>query len=227
MTFQLDQVVPWGRTFDEYVDMFSLTSNDLARSLLGCGDGPAAFNADLTAQGGSIVSCDPLYAFSTSQIKQRIDESMPTVLDQTEKNKEGFVWTADLPNVDALKNRRLRAMNRFLDDYPVGTRAGRYVNQSLPELEFLDGAFDLALCSHFLFLYDALGLEFHLKSVRSLIRVAREVRIFPLQQLDRTFSPFVNLVVNDIIGQGGQAEIIPVNYEFQRGSNQMLRLTAN
>ena len=43
--FALDQVVPWGRSFDEYRRMFALTDADLSRVILGCGDGPASFNA--------------------------------------------------------------------------------------------------------------------------------------------------------------------------------------
>jgi hypothetical protein len=39
--FTLDQVVPWGRSFDEYQRMFALTGADLGL-ILGCGDGPAA-----------------------------------------------------------------------------------------------------------------------------------------------------------------------------------------
>ena len=32
--------------------MFDLSAADLGRRILGCGDGPASFNAELTAQGG-------------------------------------------------------------------------------------------------------------------------------------------------------------------------------
>ena len=46
MAFQLAEVVPWGRTFDEYVAMFSLDATDRSRSILGCSDGPASFNAE-------------------------------------------------------------------------------------------------------------------------------------------------------------------------------------
>lgn len=58
--FSLDQVEPWGRSFDEYVRMFALTSEDFARPMLGCGDGPGGFNAEATRRGGRVVSCDPL-----------------------------------------------------------------------------------------------------------------------------------------------------------------------
>jgi len=59
VSFSLDQVVPWGRSFEEYVAMFSLTEEDLAGRILGCGDGPASFNCELTRRGGMIVSLDP------------------------------------------------------------------------------------------------------------------------------------------------------------------------
>lgn len=64
MAFELSGVVPWGRSYAEYVAMFALSDEDLNRRILGCGDGPAAFNAGLTGRGGSVVSVDPLYAFS-------------------------------------------------------------------------------------------------------------------------------------------------------------------
>src|SRR5678815_1034496 len=70
--FTLDQVVPWGRSFDEYCRMFPLTDGDLDRRILGCGDGPASFNAEATRCGHRGVSCDPIYRFDRSQIEERI-----------------------------------------------------------------------------------------------------------------------------------------------------------
>jgi hypothetical protein len=48
---QLHEVVPWGRSLDEYRAMFALAEGDLQGRLLGCGDGPASFNAELTELG--------------------------------------------------------------------------------------------------------------------------------------------------------------------------------
>lgn len=59
--FTLDQVVPWGRSFEEYLAMFALSDLDLKGRLLGCGDGPASFNAVATSQGVAVTSCDPIY----------------------------------------------------------------------------------------------------------------------------------------------------------------------
>jgi hypothetical protein len=72
MAFSLDEIVPWGRSFDEYAGMFGLTEADLSGCILGCGDGPASFNAEASQRGYSVVSCDPIYRFSAAQIEQRI-----------------------------------------------------------------------------------------------------------------------------------------------------------
>ena len=87
----------------------------------------------------------------------------------------------------------------FLDDYETGRQGGRYVFSELPSLPFVDKAFDLALCSHFLFLYtDQLTEKFHVDSVMELCRVAREVRIFPLLALGSSPSRYVDSVIETV-----------------------------
>jgi hypothetical protein len=77
----------------------------------------------------------------------------------------------------------MAVMRRFLADFPSGLREGRYRAQALPHLDFRDGAFDLTLCSHFLFTYSGqLTLDFHLASIEEMCRVAGEARVFPLLQ---------------------------------------------
>ena len=44
MDFRYQDIVPWGRSFDEYLGMFDLSEDDLARDIVGVGDGPASFN---------------------------------------------------------------------------------------------------------------------------------------------------------------------------------------
>src|SRR5690349_15523004 len=92
MSFTLDTVVPWGRSFDEYTAMFALEPTDLRRRILGCADGPAAFNAVANRAGGGVVSVDPIYDFSVDELRQRIDAVFQTVLDENERNKDEFVW---------------------------------------------------------------------------------------------------------------------------------------
>lgn len=223
--FTLDSVVPWGRSFDEYRRMFALTEDDLGRRILGCGDGPASFNAEATALGCRVTSFDPLYGFDRSQIEARISATYDQVLAQTRLNAHEFVWGGGIGNVEELGRVRMAAMQAFLDDYDSGKRDGRYVAASLPTLPFADNAFDLALCSHFLFLYSAqLGEAFHLAALREMIRVASEARVFPLLALGGTRSPFVDTCVIDLRSAGFEVTIEKVPYEFQRGGNEMLRL---
>jgi hypothetical protein len=225
--FTLSSVVPWGRSFDEYRRMFALTDADLAGRMLGCGDGPASFNAEATRRGIRVVSCDPIYRFDAAQIRQRIDETAPEVLEQARRNAHEFVWDDSIPDVDALERTRMGAMTAFLDDYQPGHADGRYIDAGLPSLPFADGAFDLALCSHFLFLYSQqCDGAFHVQSMRELCRVAREVRVFPLLALGGQPSPYVEVVREALAGEGWQGSIERVRYEFQRGGNEMLRVVA-
>jgi hypothetical protein len=224
---KLNEVIPWGRSFDEYRLMFGLTQTDLAGRILGCGDGPASFNAEANSKGHSVISCDPIYAFSTEAIRKRADETCDTVMSQVRMSPEGFVWTY-FQNPDHLGQARLAAMRLFLEDLEKGKTDRRYVTASLPSLPFEDGQFDLALCSHLLFLYsDLLSLEFHKESIIDLLRVAAEVRVFPLLTLERKPSPHVEPLVTCLAERGWKSEICSVPYEFQRGGNQMLRVRKN
>src|SRR5262245_77632 len=225
--FTLDQVIPWGRSFDEYRAMFALTEHEFGLRLLGCGDGPASFNSEATRRGASVVSCDPIYRYDASQIQARIAATYEEVLNQARHNLDEFVWTS-IRSVDELGRVRMAAMQDFLRDYPLGRAAGRYIAGELPNLPFGDESFDLALCSHFLFLYSTqLGEAFHQAAVREMSRVAREVRIFPLLALGAEPSPLVVPVAEACRSRGFRVSIEDVPYEFQRGGNQMMRICRN
>ena len=224
MPFSIDQVVPWGRTLDEYEAMFSLSRQDKAGRILGCADGPASFNAEMTAQGCRVVSVDPLYALTPEAIAQRGREAFDLMLDQARCNRQDFVWDR-IGSPEALGQLRMKAQHLFLEDFPCGKVEGRYIDASLPDLPFSDGTFDLALCSHFLFLYSQqFDLEFHVRAMQEMLRVAREVRVFPLLQLGGAPSPHVQGVVAACREAGLCAELVSVNYEFMRNGNQMLRV---
>jgi len=224
MGFTLEKVVPWGRSYDEYVSMFSLSAADLAKRILGCCDGPAGFNAELTRRGGRVVSVDPIYKFSAGEIEDRIEATYATVLDETEKNLDEFVWT-HIKNLDDLGRIRMSAMHRFLADYPGGKK--RYIAGELPAFDFRDNEFDLALCSHFLFLYSGhFSLDFHLQSIIELCRIATEVRIFPLLELGARKSRHLGAVIKRLSERGYECTVEKVAYEFQKGGDKMLRVTS-
>ena len=115
MPFTIDNVVPWGRTMDEYRGMFDLGESDLRGRIVGCGDGPASFNAEMSAQGHTVISVDPLYAFPAVAIERRVEETYDIIMEQVTRNRDDFVWTY-VPSIPALGERRM------VGDAPISGR---------------------------------------------------------------------------------------------------------
>ena len=108
----------------------------------------------------------------------------------------------------------------FLADYEDGLREKRYINASLPMIPLPDSSFDLALCSHFLFLYsDEFDADFHVAAIGEMLRLAPEARIFPLLDMHGNRSRHLPAIMARF-----DATAERVDYEFQRGGNEMLRL---
>ncbi|MFN9174829.1 MAG: SAM-dependent methyltransferase, partial [Synechocystis sp.] len=85
---------------------------------------------------------------------------------------------------------------------------------------------ELCVCSHLLFLYsEHLSFDFHAASIHELLRIAPEVRIFPLLKLDGEPSPYLELVLEELSKKGCSVQVQSVTYEFQKGGNQMLRIS--
>ena len=72
---------------------------------------------------------------------------------------------------------KLEGLKAFVNDF----NKRDYIFAKLPNLPFENNYFDLALSSHLLFVYDnMLDYEFHKNSILEMLRVSKEVRIFPL-----------------------------------------------
>jgi hypothetical protein len=214
---QLDEIVPWGRSFDEYVGMFALTEQDLRRSILDCAAGPSSFQAEARRRGGSVVSVDPIYAYAPEHIRSRVEAVRESMMRQVHGQPDQFRWEF-IRSPHHLERVRMGAMEQFLEDYRADDARARYLPQSLPKLDFPDRTFDLALCSHCLFLYsDRLDTTFHLASVGELRRVASEVRVFPVTDLAGAYSPHLAAVRERYNGA-----LVRVPYEFLKGASEML-----
>ena len=221
---QLKHVVPWGRNLHEYKEMGLFSDADSKKKILGCGDGPSSVNAELSAMGVDITSIDPIYQFSKEQIQKRIDETADVVANELRKHSENYIWK-NVTDVVALVSLRLEAMRHFLEDYPQGSLKGRYQHQELPALRFDDGVFDLAWSSHFLFLYsEHFDTTFHLESIKEMLRVAEEVRIFPLLSLNNSPSPHLNVVLDYLEENGYTYAVVKSEYEFQKGAFETLHI---
>ena len=220
--FRLDGVVPWGREADEYEAFFALGDVPLRARVLDCGAGPSSFAAEWCARGRRVTAADPLYAVDSAAIRARFDATRGPMREGMERAHEAFVWEF-YKSEDAVVTRRERALERFAADR--ASHPERYVAASLPTLPFPSDSFDLAVCSHLLFLYSAdLSLELHAAALRELLRVAAEVRVFPLLDLDGAPSAHLEPPLA-ALADVALAERVTVPFEFRRGSREMLRLT--
>jgi hypothetical protein len=225
MAMKLETIVPFGRSLDEYIKMFNLTDADLKQRLLGVGDGPASFNAEATQLGYTVTSIDPVYQCSGAEILSRFNAVVDDIIEQVRASPNDWVWTHH-QSPDHLRKNRVHAIQTFVNDYDAGKADGRYRIDALPHLSLPDRAYDLALCSHFLFLYsEQIDYSFHLESIQEMLRVSREVRIFPLLTLMRQRSPHLDSILQTLTDQGHTLAIKKVPYALQKGGNEMLVIT--
>ena len=222
MALKLKNVVPLGRSFDEYRLMFNLSKSDLDKRIMGVGDGPASFNAEMNEMGKTVVSVDPIYFFTAKDISRKFDKVFDNIIEQVRNTPGDWTWTYHM-SPDDLRNHRIEALDRFTSDFEQGKKEGRYLTGELPALQFQDKSFDVALCSHLLFLYsDHYDYNFHKAAVYEMLRVAGEVRIFPLLDLMLRRSPYIEPLTKELERDGYTVKIKKVPYEIQLGGNEMM-----
>lgn len=210
-----------GRTFEEYRRMFGLSPDDLAgRRLLDCGGASSSFSAVAAWLAEGTTAVDPMYDRPLADLEVICEEAIAHSVDQLREKRDAFVWDY-YGDVDTRERYLRAAAERFLADFAHDP--GRYVPAALPDLPFESRAFDLALSGNLCFLYDdRLDLNFHVAAILELVRVAEEVRVFPLVSLDVTRSAYVDPVVESLRDAGHAVSTRDVDYEFQPGATAML-----
>lgn len=223
MVMKLDKVVPFGRALAEYQLMFRLIPEDMERKILDVAGGPASFNAQMYQLGHLVTSIDPIYEFSSQEIKQRFDECVENIIEQVKMTPKDWIWKYHKSPEDLRSNRK-EALAIFLADYEHGKAEQRYILGALPDIP-LEEHYDLVLCSHFLFLYsEQFDYDFHRYSILNLLEQSHEIRIFPLLTLDLKQSPHLEPILKELHQLGYSAKILKVDYELQRGGNEMLKI---
>lgn len=221
MAYELSSVVPWGRTLEEYKTMFNLSEEELKKSIASFGDGPASFNLEMTKLRNNVTSFDPIYQFGKEQILNRIEETKDIVMKQTRENKDNFVWTT-IKDLNELEKMRMSAMYNFIEDFEEGKVENRYIPHELPnKTNFSHKYFDIGLSSHFLLLYPDLGLDFHIKAIDEMLRICKEVRIFPILDLNAKESSMLKPII-DNYNKSYDVKIEKTNYMFQKDGDKML-----
>jgi hypothetical protein len=223
---ELPVVSFFGRTLDEYCRFFALEPYKLrGRAVLDVAAGPSSFTAEAVARGIDAVAVDPQYDRPHEELSQQVRQDYPRMFAQM-RAKPRLFRLKTFPSFAAAETDRRTAAQRFLADYEANNRHGRYIRAALPLLPFLDGAFDLVLCAHLLFIYaQRFDFEWHVDACAELARVSSgDVRIHPVCGADGRSYAELERLRSELGIRGIQSEVVPVNYEFFAGSTSMLVL---
>ena len=219
--YEIDDFAFIGRTLTEYQRMFDLDPARWAgHRILDCPAGACSFAAEAHEHGIEAVGADRMYDRSPATLSEICADDIATAMDGLDGVEDLYVWKF-YDDLSELESYREQAASRFLRDY--AKNGERYICANLPEAPFADREFDLVLSAHFLFLYDGrLSYEFHLETIRELVRITNQLRLFPLHGFDGEQSELVAKVVQSLRAEDYDTDIRRVPFEFQRGANKML-----
>lgn len=212
-----------GHTLLDYQHMFDLGDDDLQQSFITCASGFDSFNAEMTAQGHRVISCARTYDLSVDEMRGLVLQNLTRMEEHITGHQDQYRFNTE-SSPTAIKTKWLNTAERFLTDYSQGKAEGRYRNDVLPTLNFKDSEFDYCLCSHFLFANSELSAAAHVADIKEMARVAKEVRIFPLSNVFGEISSLLGPVMLQLQMEQYGVEVKQVAYEFQQGSNAMLRI---
>lgn len=221
---ELERIVFIGRTFEEYLDMFSLSKEDLeGKKILDCPAGACSFTAIGNQSGLDVTACDIAYYHQGEDLKNKGLQDVEHAMEHMEKAKSNYVWNY-FEDIEDLRNHRLSALKDCAND--MRENEERYVPVTLPSLPFKDGEFDVLLSAHFLFMYsDRLDYQFHIATINELLRVTKEeIRIFPLIDLEGKRYEHLDKLISYLADNGCTVEEVQVPYEFQAKANSMLKI---
>ncbi len=220
----LERIVFIGRTFEEYVDMFSLSIEEWkGKKILDCPAGACSFTAVGNKSGLDVTACDIAYSYSGEALEMKGMQDIEHAMEHMQKAKNNYSWDY-FKDIDSLRDHRLSALKDCVNDMVESSE--RYVPATLPSLPFKAGEFDLILSAHFLFMYaDRLDYQFHIKTLNELLRVTKEeIRIFPLVDLEGKRYEYLDQLVSFLKEKGCTVEEVRVPYEFQANANSMLKI---
>jgi hypothetical protein len=212
-----------GHNTVDYQHMFDLSEDDLHKKIITFASGFDIFNLEMTAKGNSVISCARNYALTTEQMRELVEKNIKKMNEHFDDHEEQFLFDREV-SLPTIKENLYQTAQRFIADYPKGQAEKRYLPEVLSKLSFPNLSFDLALCSHYLFANSALTLENHVSYIKEMCRVAKETRIFPLSNAFGEISDLLGPVMLQLQIEHYGVELKQVTYEFQRGSNAMLRI---
>lgn len=219
----------FGRPYEELLLCFGFEGREIiGKEILECPSGPSSFVAQANKAGALATGVDPMFYRCPDAIEQLAYADFEDMFLKIRSRAEFFV-AKTYGSIRESKRIRLAALNQFLVDYRRTYSLNRYVCAELPDLPFLEKSFDIVLCGHLLFIYQSLfDLDFCDQSIQELCRISREeVRIHPIVDGSGNRYKELDILRGRIESLGYSTEILDVDHEFFRGTNQTLRIMVN
>jgi hypothetical protein len=212
----------WGRTLKDYNSMFNLQDVGTNVSIVSIADGPSTTNKELRDKGYKYQSIDPVYGLTKTEIKNYFFESYKFNRHLFYNNKDKFIFTDD-SEIEEILDKRQKTFDVFFEDLCINKES--YLHGKLPEVPLSDKSFDLCLCSNFLFLFeDTFDFNFHIQSIREMLRIANEVRLFPLYNREGEISKFLTPMQEYLNEQKIFWQLKDCSYEVYKGRQQFLQI---
>ena len=161
----LERIIFIGRTFEEYLDMFSLSVEALkGKKILDCPAGACSFTAVSNKLGLDVTACDIAYYYSGKDLKNKGLQDIEHAMDNMEKAKSNYIWDY-FEDVEGLRKHRLSALEDCTED--MAKSSERYIPVTLPSLPFKDENLIFFFLHIFLFMYaDRLDYQFHIDNTK-------------------------------------------------------------
>lgn len=221
---ELERIIFIGRTYEEYLSMFSLSLQELkGRKILDCPAGACSFTAWGNQAGFDVTACDIAYNHRIEDLLYKGKKDIIHTMEGMEAAKDNYIWDF-FRDIEGLRKHRLSALEDCTAD--MSKHHSRYVPVTLPVLPFEDEEFDFLLSAHFLFMYaDRLDYQFHIETLLEMLRVTKdEIRIFPLIDLEGKRYEHLDKIIDELTGFGCSVKVEPVLYEFMINGNSMLKI---
>ena len=215
-----------GRGYEEYLEMFRLDLKKLkSMRILDCAAGASSFTSRMTKMGYDVTAGDIMYDTKPEQIENVSEDDFKTLMEFHNGLEDKVDWDF-FKTPEELTNYRIETYKEFAEDYKKG-KGVRYIKAELPILPFPDNSFDLVLCSHLLFLYeDRLSCQFHMESIKEMLRVARhELIIYPLVKLrgHGQHSQYLEPLM-EYFSSKNDLEIQKIDYHFRKGADEIMKI---
>jgi hypothetical protein len=213
----------WLYSYEDYVQMFSLHEQDLAKRILNIPGGMSDFNAKASAAGADVVTVGGFYDLDLETMQQYTDDLMQHYIHNFNQATNLLV-SAQQDFTTSILARWQLAQQNFMADIVDGLAEQRYLLGRFPQLPFADNEFELALCSDLVFDQEEATGCTYIEIISELTRIATEVRIFPLNNSEGVPSEELGPALLTLQQNNFGAEVKEIPFHQLQGSNAMLRI---